>query len=322
MKKRALIPTEHTYTSLFNGCAESGKQSLLYIQKIREEMDRRDVIPNTMTCNAMIKAYALCGRADEAFQVYASMHNWNNRPDLHTFSFLLMAACEDVEEGLERGLQVWQEMSACGLQPDLYSYNLMLRCYRDGGIPEGLLQPVETDDIMDGKQDGRLESGVKGVVGYVPMHLTKLYNMRLYLSTKGERWLEERDVQLFLRAMSDPQNKVDPSIKTFHLLLSLLKDLPFSREHFFWRVLKENGVEPDLPMMNALVELQAVSGKKFGKAKVSNCMGVANMYKPYTVCVCACVRAYVRACVCACVRMCMRACVCVHVCGYMWTVAM
>lgn len=230
-------------------------------------MDRRDVIPNTLTCNALIKAYAMCAQTDEAFGVYASMQNWNNQPDLHTFSFLLMAACEDGEEGLERGLQVWQEMSACGLQPDLYSYNLMLRCYRDGGIPQGLLQPVDTEDIIDSKQDGRLECDTDTTVGYVPLHLTKLHNMRLYLSTEGERWLEERDVQLFLQAIT--QSKVTSTIKTFHLLLSLLRDLPLSRDHFFWRVLKENGVEPDLPLMNALVELQAVSGENLSLAKVS-----------------------------------------------------
>lgn len=232
-------------------------------------MDRRDVIPNGLTCNAMIKAYAMSGQTDEAFDVYASMQNWHSQPDLLTFSFLLMAACEDGEEGLERGLLVWQEMSACSLQPDLYSYNLMLRCYRDGGIPQGLLQPISTNDIIDSEQDGSLECAVEGAVGYVPLHLTKQHSLQLYLSTKRERWLEEGDVQQFLRTMTEPQNKVAPSIKTFHLLLGLLRSLPLSRDHFFWGILKENGVDPDLPLMNSLVELQAVNGENLSSAKVS-----------------------------------------------------
>ena len=232
-------------------------------------MDRRNVVPNTQTCNAIIKAHAMSGEPDEAFDVYASMQNWSNRPDLLTFSFLLMAACEDGEEGLDRGLQVWQEMSACGLQPDLYSYNLMLRCYRDGGIPQGLLQPISSNDIIESKQDGRVESGVEGAVGYVPLHLTKRHNLQLFISSKEERWLEEGDVRQFLQTMTMTESKVAPSIKTFHLLLSLLRSLPLSRDHFFWRILEENGVEPDLPLMNSLVELQAVNRNNFSGAQVS-----------------------------------------------------
>ena len=234
-------------------------------------MDRRGVIPNTPTCNAMIKAYAMSGQTDEAFDVYASMPNWRSQPDLLTFSFLLMAACEDDEEGLDRGLQVWQEMAACCLQPDLYSYNLMLRCYRDGGIPQGLLQPIGSESIIVSEQDGRLKCDVEGAVGYVPLHLTKQHSLQLFLSTKGERWLEEGDVKHFLSVMAMPQSEVAPDIKTFQLLLGLLRSLPLSRDHFFWKILKENGVEPDLQLMNSLVELQATNGDNLNGAKVSRC---------------------------------------------------
>lgn len=221
----------------------------------------------------MIKAYAMSGQTDEAFDVYACMPNWRSQPDLLTFSFLLMAACEDDEEGLDRGLQVWQEMTACHLQPDLYSYNLMLRCYRDGGIPQGLLQPIGSENVIGSKQDGHLECDVEGAVGYVPLHLTKQHSLQLFLSTKGERWIEEGDVKHFLSVMAMPQTEVvAPNIKTFHLLLGLLRSLPLSRDHFFWKILKENGVNPDLPLMNSLVELQAVNCNNFNGAKVRRYM--------------------------------------------------
>ncbi|XP_016157416.1 PREDICTED: pentatricopeptide repeat-containing protein 1, mitochondrial isoform X2 [Ficedula albicollis] len=118
MKKRGLIPTEATYTALFNACAESpwkdsGLQSAL---KLRQQLQSKNEELNLITYHALLKVCALCS-------------------DLRM--------CLDV-------LKVWQQMNKLGIKADSHTYNLMLRAARDCGIgnpavaSQLLLNPPET----------------------------------------------------------------------------------------------------------------------------------------------------------------------------------
>lgn len=110
------------------------------LDKVREEMERRDVCPDTIVTNSLISALAHCGKHDEAMQVYLDMTSkTHSDPDVRTFGALLLAVGKDKVQGLEVAQRVWSEMLASGVQVDLYSYNMLLQVLRDGGL-EGVVK--------------------------------------------------------------------------------------------------------------------------------------------------------------------------------------
>lgn len=140
MKKRALLPTPHTYSSMFGACGMAGPSAVGILDKVREEMERRDVCPDTIVTNSLISALAHCGKHDEAMQVYLDMTSkTHSDPDVRTFGALLLAVGKDKVRGLEVAQRVWSEMLASGIQVDLYSYNMLLQVLRDGGL-EGVVK--------------------------------------------------------------------------------------------------------------------------------------------------------------------------------------
>jgi pentatricopeptide repeat domain-containing protein 1 len=256
MKKRALLPTDHTYTSLFNCCSVAGKRSLRYLQLVREEMERREVLPNSLTANAIIKAYAMCGEPTKAYEVYVKMSNWNCSPDLRTFSFLLMACAEDKDGGVAKCLHVWPEISANGFQPDVYSFNLLLRCLRDGGIPKDMLGLVEADDTVN--LDLHTNSTDLKAPHCVDLSFGRGNSLKMVVSGNGRRFLPESSIVILLSLMS--KHSATPNIKTFNLLLGLLFDIPSSENHFLWGLMKKHGIDIDVQLINEVVECHAMKG--------------------------------------------------------------
>lgn len=137
MKKYGLSASSHTYSSLFNACAESPvpKHALDRAEKLWSEVASRvsngELELNIITCNSAMKAFAICGNPNTSFSIYDVMLQQDLLPDTHTYAMLLTACGFDAEDGASKALCILDEMNAHGVKPDIYNFNHVLKAIRD-----------------------------------------------------------------------------------------------------------------------------------------------------------------------------------------------
>ncbi|KAJ0178405.1 hypothetical protein K1T71_006228 [Dendrolimus kikuchii] len=133
MKRRALKPTGDTYTCLFEACSKSpwALDGLKNATHLRELMIEKGVEPNLTIYNVMIKAFGRCGDLTTAFKIIDEMISKKIKIRVHTFNHLLHACISDRNNGLRHALVVWRKMLKLKEKPNIYSFNLMLKCVKD-----------------------------------------------------------------------------------------------------------------------------------------------------------------------------------------------
>ncbi|XP_041987559.1 pentatricopeptide repeat-containing protein 1, mitochondrial [Aricia agestis] len=152
MKKRTLKPTGDTYTCLFEACINSPfpKYGLKQATNLRNLMIEKGVEPNLTNYNVMIKTFGRCSDLPTAFKIVDEMISKKIKIRVQTFNHLLQACITDKENGLRHGLVVWRKMLNMKEKPNIYSFNLMLRCVKECnlGSKDDLIQLIEASQIQ------------------------------------------------------------------------------------------------------------------------------------------------------------------------------
>lgn len=143
MKRRGLKPTGDTYTCLFTACANSPwpVDGLKNAKHLRQLMFEKGIEPNLTNYNAMIKAFGRCGDLPTAFQIVDEMKSKNISLRVHTLNHLLAACISDKNNGLRHALIVWRKLLQLREKPNIYSFNLMLRCVKDCNL--GTIEDIQ-----------------------------------------------------------------------------------------------------------------------------------------------------------------------------------
>ncbi|KAM3915800.1 pentatricopeptide repeat-containing protein 1, mitochondrial-like isoform 1-T2 [Leptodactylus fuscus] len=315
MKKRGLVPTDATYTALFNACAESPWKvsGLQHALKLRQELMDKNIQLNPITYRSLLKVCALSSGLQESFEIFKEMAEKFGVIDPETFNVLLMGCIKDEELGFLYTLQVWRQMLHMGVKPDINTYNLLVRATRDCGIGDATkainlltqskdLVPLSLDRVKE--DHGRICSGVKrrmisnkgmekqqlllddssnirgtggttvalassqelsemskapSVPSLDATNLPNLLDMAINtdnmvslanVDTPSDKLALIGDLGGILQKMKE--DKVCPTIKTFTLLVEVLKPDAKS-EKALLNIMDTYGVQPDLTFFNTLI---------------------------------------------------------------------
>lgn len=294
MKKYGLKPTSHTYSSLFNACAESPspEHALDRAEKLWSEissrMSSKRLEMNIITFNAAMKAFAICGSPTTSFDIYDKVLEQGIMPDVYTYAMLLTACGFDSDQGASKAICLLEEMRAHGIKPDIYIFNHVLKAIRDSLALKKRKQKEPRFLAKD--QDINEEAWFSSEQSITSTDLNKersavenIYTNAEFVNiTRKERMNEQKNnikvktdnktgtnlnvgeqesdkvpgTDTFLHCMA--MEEVTPDIRTFHLLLQLAKTGDLEEEEYLLRMLKTFGIVPDEVFLNTLIRRRAV----------------------------------------------------------------
>lgn len=307
MKQRGLKVTGGTYTSLFNACAMCPwpQDGLNKANRLREIMLEKGYEPNASNYNAMIKAYGRCGDIAKAFELVDEMKSKDLEIRLDTFNFLLQACISDVELGFRHALIVWHKMYQRRLLPDLYSFNLMLRCTRDCSIGDVETMHQAISNILIGSKidkqlkitdnqqllientndsDGtasttsEVESAVD-TADQAPNLLTRFPHLGSLVVLNQVKKPEDR--LLLLGGAKGVLNemlsiKVQPDIKTFTTLLDVIPSTN-TAEHQIIETIRKLKIKCDIDFFNILIKKRSMRLDYDGAKDVLEMIRIAHL---------------------------------------------
>ncbi|CAL4088888.1 unnamed protein product, partial [Meganyctiphanes norvegica] len=134
MKKRGFKPHHVTYTGLFDACANSPWKTtdgLRRATKLKQQLDEAGFLYNEIVSHAMIKAFGRCGDTQRAFEIVDEMLASGLIVTTRTIATLLQACISDKEAGFRHALLAWRKMRELKLEPNIFTYNLLVHCTKE-----------------------------------------------------------------------------------------------------------------------------------------------------------------------------------------------
>lgn len=274
MRQRGLKVTGATYTSLFNSCANSPwpQDGLNKANRLREIMLEKGFEPNASNYNAMIKAFGRCNDLNTAFLLVDEMSDKKILIETETFNFLLQACASDMEFGFRHALLVWHKMYQRKLKPDIYSFNLMLRCCRDTNFGddqsmEEVLQTIllkgssdlkENQIKLEGKSDAIVQKEVQQ--DPTPNLLAPIPHLGTMISIKEVK--KPEDKLLLLGGMSGfldlmKHFDVHPDLKTYTELIEVIPPT-IAAEKRLINHLQKHDIKCDVDFFNILMKKRSL----------------------------------------------------------------
>ncbi|KAF7273413.1 hypothetical protein GWI33_013878 [Rhynchophorus ferrugineus] len=283
MKKRGLNVMGGTYTALFNACANSPwptTDGLTRAKHLYDLMIEKGYQPNDTNYHAMIKAFGRCGDLPMAFKLVDEMSRLGFSLKADTMNFLLQACISDKEAGFRHGLLVWRKMIEKNIAPNLYTFNLLLRCTRDSGLGDvettrDVIQKIVGEECRDSsnvlclsdetgdeekQSNSAMVSNWQESNGARPDLLCEKPHLGNILSISEVKSPEDRLLLLggcknFLDTMI--RYKCTPDIKTFTQLLDVIPSTNVAEKDLI-ATMKRLNVIPDIDFFNMLIKKKSM----------------------------------------------------------------
>ncbi|KAL3813558.1 hypothetical protein ACJIZ3_014826 [Penstemon smallii] len=126
-----MVPDETTITSVLSACSQLG--DLVTGKKLHHYIRDNSVIKPTVTLyNSLVDMYAKCGSTEIALDVFLDM------PEKNIVSWNVIINALAIHGSGYRAIELFQEMEACGIQPDAVTFSgLLSACCHCGLIEIG-----------------------------------------------------------------------------------------------------------------------------------------------------------------------------------------
>lgn len=300
LRQRGLLANAATYTSLFNACANGPykHEALEMAQKVREIMIEKGFEPNTSHYNVMIKAFGRLGDLKSAFGIVDEMLDKHIPISTVTYNFLLQACASDKDLGFRHSLLVWHKMYQQKLKPDIFSFNLMLRCCRDTemGDPQTTSEVIETIMLTNPKNTEKISQedspqlialtegsqqavqivdkkpNTKDMQDLTPNLLTLEPYLGNLIEIKEVKRAEDRLVLLggFTGVLELMEKfEVKPDLKTFSILIEVIPSTR-SAENMLLRTIRKHEIKCDVDFFNILMKKRSMRFDYEGAHEVSS----------------------------------------------------
>lgn len=267
-------PTTDTYTAMLNACLNTPfrNDALSFLQRAREVMRNRDHRPTHEQYTLMVEIFAKFGEFEKALDFVHKSKKLGINLGLNAYKMLLHTASEDEETGFRNALIVWHRMYRNDIVPDVFAFNLLLKCVSDCSIGdvEEARRTIEHIIMKSRDLNEGTESKTAEVLDHRPNLLSKQPQLGKLLPLKEV--IDAPDRLLLLggigSVIQEMQNcNAKPTDGTFLQLLSVIPATT-AAEIKFLTYLRRAEIEPNMIFFNAMLKKRCLN-LSFDEAMVS-----------------------------------------------------